>query len=560
MPLPHEALKANTSSPNPIEVAYATAVDLEEQDSPACVDWYLRCATMLWPQITSSAFDSSSRDNQLYQSSVGKLIETAQKFDRFDPDQGILPLPSPGAEGSPSNSESEDDSFHRALPIRYYGFAWQPDEFEQISVIGKYQTPDVIQPHQKAGLGVPLLVQHSSDRQFVYPTAKFTATAIVRPDNEDSAAGDDASFVLDLVNPHTIRDMRISGRRRSIAFDLTAALAYFSVNEEGYEWLTGLIRPEEVEDQTGLTMVEPYRPGKIPVVFVHGLASEPMTWAAMANELFNVSDVMDEYQFWIFSYPTGTPFPKEAANLRRQLVALRNHIDPERRDPALDRMVLIGHSMGGLISKLQITSSEERLSHTLLKVPLDELEMTPEMRQGFNDFLYFEPSKQVSRVIFIGTPHRGSKLASGTVGNITSRLVRQSGTLADQCTQFIQLNPDAFTTPMRRVPTSVDLLRPDSPMLQTIFELPVNRQVRMHSIIGVGHGIGKEAGDGVVPVASAKHPGVESELMVEAKHDLHHHPDTIDEVVRILRLHASSDPRLSPAVPLASTPTEHLTH
>ena len=133
--------------------------------------------------------------------------------------------------------------------------------------------------------------------------------------------------------------------------------------------------------------------------------------------------------------------------------------------------------MGGLISKLQITSSGDRLAKTIFKVPLDELEMTPEMRQGFDDFLYFDPSDQVSRVIFIGTPHRGSKLASGTVGSVTSRLVRRSGTLVDQCTQFIRLNPDAFTTPMRRIPTSVDLLRPDSPLLQTIFELPVNPQV-----------------------------------------------------------------------------------
>ncbi len=180
--------------------------------------------------------------------------------------------------------------------------------------------------------------------------------------------------------------------------------------------------------------------------------------------------------------------------------------------------------------------------------------MSPEMRSGLSDILYFEPSGQVRRVIFIGTPHRGSKLASGAVGNVTSHLVRRSDTLVDQCKQFMRLHPETLTTPMRRMPTSVDMLRPDNSLLKTIFELPVTSQVKMHSIIGFGHsGLGKEPGDGVVPVSSARHPNVESELMVPAKHDLHHHPDTINEVVRILRIHAS-DERQSSAQPLALDP------
>ena len=546
-PLPHETLEADLDSPHPIEAVYASAVQLEQDGSGECVDEYFRCATMLWPEVVSRTAENNSRASQLYRSSVAKLIETGQEYGRFDPVQGIVR----------SSDDSENgESLSRTLPVRYHGFAWHPENFERISIVGKYQTPDVIEPHQQDGLGVPLLVHHTSQQPFVYRDAKFTATAILRPDNAESVAEHNGSFVLDIINPHTIRDMRITGERHLVAYDLTAPLAYFSINDTGHEWLTGLIRPEEVEDSTGLTMVEPYRPGKIPVVFVHGLASEPMTWAAMANELFNFPDLMEHYQFWIFSYPTGKPFPNEAANLRRQLVELRDSIDPDKSDPALDHMVLIGHSMGGLISKLQITSSGEQLAHSIFKVPLDELEMTPDMRKGLNDFLYFEPSGQVNRVIFIGTPHGGSKLASGTVGSITSHLVRQSGTLVDQCTQFIRLNQDAFTTPMRRIPTSVDLLRPDSPLLQAIFDLPVNPRVRMHSIIGIGHaGLGKETGDGVVPVTSARHPGVESELLVKAKHDLHHHPDTINEVVRILRLHASAEDRhLSPAGPLAAAP------
>ena len=340
-PLPQQALEAlpDAESADPIEAIYAKAVELEQQDSAECVDRYLRCAVMLWPQVASSTLEGDSRERQLYHSSVGKLIEAGQKYGRFDPVEGIVELSSLDEEG---RSESKADSLQRTLPVRYYGFAWQSSAFEQMSVVGRYQTPDVIQPHRQTGLGVPLLVQHSSQRPYVHHDAKFTATAVVRPDNRDSAVDDTSAFVLDIVNPHTIRDIRISGQQHAIAHDLTAPLAYFSINDEGHDWLTGLIRPEEVKDRTGLTMVEPYRPGKIPIVFVHGLASEPMTWAAMANELFNFPDLMQHYQYWIFSYPTGTPFPSEAAHLRQELVALRNHIDPDRQDPALDQLVLIG--------------------------------------------------------------------------------------------------------------------------------------------------------------------------------------------------------------------------
>ena len=146
------------------------------------------------------------------------------------------------------------------------------------------------------------------------------------------------------------------------------------------------------------------------------------------------------------------------------------------------------------------------------------------------------------RTIFIGTPHRGSKIASGILGKLASKLVRQSGILGDSTLDIIRLNKDAFAMPVKRIPTSVDLLKPNNPILQTIFDLHVNPRVSMHSIIGVGHKgfLGKEVSDGVVPVSRAQHPNVKSELFVDADHNnLHKDPRTIIEVLRILRLHAS---------------------
>jgi hypothetical protein len=104
----------------------------------------------------------------------------------------------------------------------------------------------------------------------------------------------------------------------------------------------------------------------------------------------------------------------------------------------------------------------------------------------------------------------------------------------------------------RRRPTSVDFVEPENPFLTALREMPVNPGVRMHSIVGTGKlSPFGEPGDGVVDVSSARIRGVESELYVPAAHEkLHRDPDSIAEMARILRQHASEC--LSPDAPLAS--------
>jgi hypothetical protein len=63
--------------------------------------------------------------------------------------------------------------------------------------------------------------------------------------------------------------------------------------------------------------------------------------------------------------------------------------------------------------------------------------------------------------------------------------------------------------------------------------------VKTHSVIGTGGWFGlRQETDGIVPVESAKHPGDVSELKVRGIHThLHRNPETIKEVLRILREH-----------------------
>ena len=69
------------------------------------------------------------------------------------------------------------------------------------------------------------------------------------------------------------------------------------------------------EGKERLVMLSPYRPGRIPLVLIHGTFSSPATWAEMVNELENDPDISTRYQPWLFIYPTGNPIGYSAGVL-----------------------------------------------------------------------------------------------------------------------------------------------------------------------------------------------------------------------------------------------------
>ena len=243
----------------------------------------------------------------------------------------------------------------------------------------------------------------------------------------------------------------------------------------------------------------------------------------------------------MFRYPTGGEVLESAAVLRQRLRLARETFDPQHTDPALDAMVLVGHSLGGLVSEMQITSSYDLLWREMAVQPFDALRASPEVQERLARDFFFEPVPMVRRVIFIGTPHQGSGLTRRLVGRVGDAVVSFGSAEDDAYWQLMDQNRDVFKpTVQRRRPTTIDLLDPESPFLQALAEMPINCATDLHSIVGTGgHSLTGEPGDGVVPVASARHCG-DSELFVPAKHEkLHRHPASIAEVARILRLHAA---------------------
>jgi hypothetical protein len=365
-------------------------------------------------------------------------------------------------------------------------------------------------------------------------------------------------------------EVEIAGQRVPLEYETSSALAYgLGRSKALWEFEIGgfrsgdFLRDRDAQlTDDGLLMLEPYRPGRIPIVLVHGTASSPARWAEMLNEFQSDPIIRARYQFWFFMYTTGNPILYSASLLRDALSTTLSELDPEGRDPALRRMVVIGHSQGGLLTRLQVISSGTRFWDNISDEPFEELDIEPETRETLGNALFFERQEFVERVIFISTPHRGSFAAEGRLGSFASRFVRAPTNLlqmsADLTRAGIDLVESAVETSrgffglfsrddegvllrrrMRRLPSSVDNMRSDSPFTITLQSIPIDPPVRAHSIIPVLGGSPPQGqDDGVVAYSSAHLEEAQSEFIVfRSGHSTQAHPDTIQETRRILLEH-----------------------
>ena len=295
-------------------------------------------------------------------------------------------------------------------------------------------------------------------------------------------------------------------------------------------------------ESTGLSLVRSYQRGRIPVVLIHGLWSNPCSWCQMIDALEADAALRERYQFWTFGYSTGDPLPYSAALLRRDLDEARRKFDPDRSDAAFDRMILVGHSMGGLLAKMMVVDTGTRLWRLISDRPVEDLAGDQADRELFRSGLIFKPRPEVRRVVFIATPHRGSRVDRGGLGRLGSRLVRLPDPLRASYGRLLARNgPDFFTERFRKgLPTSIDELEWQSPILSRLDELGLAPAIKAHSIIADRHDPpGPGGSDGLVPYESAHLDGTVSESLVSSGHLCQDHPAVIGEVRRILAEHGA---------------------
>jgi pimeloyl-ACP methyl ester carboxylesterase len=259
----------------------------------------------------------------------------------------------------------------------------------------------------------------------------------------------------------------------------------------------------------------------------------------MFNELENDPRIGSRYQFWFFVYETGNPILYSAAKLRESLEKALARIDPDGTDSALRRMVLIGHSQGGLLVKLMAVDLESQIREAYLSRPLEDLRVSEDTRDVLRRTFTVRPLSFVHRVVFIATPQRGSYVSGKWLAHQLGRLVRLPGTLLRASREALTQLPALAASSEGRL-GSVYAMTPGSPLIKLLAPAPLAPWVVSHSIIPVkGDGPVAQGDDGVVKYASAHIDGVESELVIRSGHSVQAHPEAIQEVRRILIEHAA---------------------
>jgi pimeloyl-ACP methyl ester carboxylesterase len=334
----------------------------------------------------------------------------------------------------------------------------------------------------------------------------------------------------------------VGDRRVPLEVETTATLAYALAESPIWEQEVSRFFDNlgvRGAQRASLTLEGPYRPGRIPVVLVHGTASSSGRWAEMLNRLVNDPRIRQRYQFWFFTYETGNPIGYSAMLFREALKNAVQRLDPDGQDPELQRMVVIGHSQGGLLTKLVVVDSGSHLWDASFTRPLDELDVSKDTREFLRRTRFVEPVPFVQRVIFLATPHRGSYLTLNRISEWIAGFIKLPFTVVGATMDVFKRNPDAMVNPGIRPLTSVDQMNPSSAYIQALASIPIAPGVHAHSIIAVkGSGPVEEGDDGVVKYASAHLDGVESELVVRSDHSVQWAPEAIEEVRRILLLHA----------------------
>ena len=293
-------------------------------------------------------------------------------------------------------------------------------------------------------------------------------------------------------------------------------------------------------------MRRPYERGKVPIVLIHGLWGQPHLWDGMVENLDADAALRRRYQFWTFRYASGDSIPYSAHLLRQSLRRARRAFDPDGTDAAFDRMVVVGHSLGGILAKMMVQSSESRLWQTICARPIDQVGGPAEDWRLLRQAFCYKPVHEVRRVVFIATPHRGSPLASGRLRELGTQLCWRPSRFRQAREMLLASNESDMFTPGFRgeLPTSAGELAPEHPLLMGLCDLGIDPSVRSHSIIAdLRDPPGPGATDGIVPYWSSHLEGVASESLIHGLHSCLHDPAVIREVRRILQEHAGIDPK-----------------
>jgi pimeloyl-ACP methyl ester carboxylesterase len=481
--------------PDPLAAARAEFRAAERQHSAAL---YLDAARQALPFATSDATPAATRAESLalYNRAVAHAVValTMQKSApgyavAFAPPRGVTRL-----------LVAEDISRrHMKNDVRRPGFGG--------ALVGVMDGPDTASPNRPPkGFAVP-----------------WTAIA------EFGAPRDGRTPVtIRLYDSRAVETVSLAGARRPLAGDFTAPLAFYPHPNELVFGFLAMLRSDLSVKRSGLWFYEPYDPKKIPVLFVHGLMSSPHAWLQVVNQLYADPAFRHRYQVWSYFYPTGAPIAGNALKFRIALAdtAARCHLG--------DNLVIVGHSMGGILTRMQVTNPGRALWNAIFRDKADKIYAELPADSILKRALIFRANPHVARVVFFSVPHRGSNLANLRISSLAARFIRMPVTLVKDLNKQVMGFVQQVDPSIRTIPTSIQGLSPRNRLLVALAKLPIT--VPCDTIVGNQGKPGPlaQSSDGVVPYWSSHVDFAKSELVVPTGHDSFNNPASVANLERIL--------------------------
>ncbi|MEP2776181.1 MAG: hypothetical protein ABJQ29_03110 [Luteolibacter sp.] len=405
-----------------------------------------------------------------------------------------------------------------------------------------------------AGIGIPAVSWKATTPVGVQRPAFFPPNGEPRP----------VTVMLDFSSPTpqwhfplrwVYEDFSVGGTPHRLAADWTAPIDFFWYMCDLDDLrIQNALLPDRLTQETGLYFLQPYNPNKIPVVMVHGLASSPDAYREILNDLAPEPWFRERYQVWLYNYPTGIPWLYNAMKFRQIMGEAGNYARSRGDDANLKKMVILSHSMGGLLARTAVTDPGTAMYDAHFSKPLDQLDVKPETTTLIREGMLYEPLTDVKRMVFMAVPHQGSPMASFRGTRFLSNFIRLPKTLTvgllDVALNSVNDSIDSATAGESvPKPTSISTLNPTSRAFEGLKAMPLPKGITFHSIIGdKGHGDSPHSSDGVVPYWSSHVEPVASELIVPSNHSVPFDPQASAEIRRILLLHLKEEGALSSPV------------
>ena len=422
---------------------------------------------------------------------------------------------------------------------------WVPSTFQKVVVASSITRSGYDQEVTREAWGVPVILINEGRGNIVRERYFRPAIPFFMPGTAVLEFQPRGVVKLRMVN--TFRDQKaiIAGRTRELSYDITAAIEMKLDNPFIKKGIAkGLFKPEQQLEDAGLFSIAPYDAGKRPVVFVHGLRSSPRIWKNAVNELYANPALSRLYQPVIYFYPTGLGVPASAADLRRRLNLYRDKWDPQHQHYGMNHMVLVGHSMGGLLTQMQVVDSGDQLQKAFFRKAIDDTRgITQDQRNKAKEALVFEHQPFISRVIFIAVPHQGAQLADSSFATMLRKLIQSPARVMGLANAALLQDRGLLNPKLQQYKLlgmrSVETLSPKHPYFDVLKTIPL--QCPWHSIIGDrARGDSPHSSDGYVPYTSSHYPVASSECIVPYPHSCTDKSETVKEVMRILNKHRSS--------------------